>query len=59
MCKGCDWVEYLEDMDNMLDDPDYEFALETIEGIHDWVEANSHITDGQKKAIDHIKESVE
>ena len=43
----------------MMDDPDYDFALETIEGIHDWIEKNSHITDKQKEAIDHIKESVE
>jgi len=59
MCEKCDWEEYLEGMDNMMEDPDYEFALETIEGIHNWVENKSHITDKQKEAVDNIKESVE
>ena len=58
MCKRCDWETYIDDIDKMLIDPDYEFAEETLSGIRDWIEKNEHITDKQSISIDNIKSSI-
>ena len=54
MCKSCDWESYIDDIDNALDDEDYEFAEDSLSGIKSWVEENEHITPAQKQAIDNI-----
>lgn len=58
MCTKCDWEIYIDDINEMLADPNYEFAEETLDGIHTWIEKNNHITDKQISAIDNIKCSV-
>ena len=42
----------------MMSDTDYDFALETVEGIHDTIEKNQHVTPGQIRALDNIYNSV-
>ena len=59
MCKHCEYEELLEEIDDMLGDDDYNFAVDTIEGIREWVSDEEHCTDGQKEAIENIRESVE
>lgn len=59
MCKHCEWEDLLEEISEMLGDDDYEFAVDTLEGIQTWVDQNEHCTDGQKDAIENIRESVE
>lgn len=58
MCIYCDWEELLEDIDDMLEGEKYEFAMDTLEGIYEWVLRAEHCTEAQKEAVDNIKESV-
>jgi hypothetical protein len=57
MCQKCEWEKYKDVCGVMMEDEEYDFALETIEGIFDWVEKNEHITEKQKIAIKNIQES--
>jgi hypothetical protein len=57
MCDYCEWEDYVEKIDNMLSDGKYDFAIETLKGIKEWVEDNGHITDRQMEAVDNIYSS--
>lgn len=50
---------YLKRIDRMLDDPDYEFAKQTLEGIRDRIKTGGHVTAKQIKAIMNIKQSAQ
>ena len=58
MCADCGWDELLEEIESMLEDDRYRFAAETLEGIHERVENNEHCTDGQRAAVENIKEGA-
>ncbi len=47
--------EWRDRIMNMLDDEDYEYATDTLNGILEWVENNGSITDKQKQAIENIQ----
>lgn len=55
MCDRCEWEEYVETGMTMMDDPEYDFAIETVESIMDWVQRNEHITEKQKEALTNIE----
>ena len=59
MCENCEWPEALEELNDLCEDSDYDFANETLAGIAEWVEKNKHITDKQIDAIANIKRAVE
>ena len=59
MCDHCDWEEYDDKIKDLMDDGQYSFATDTLEGIGEWVRAHSHITDKQKAAVDNIESSRE
>lgn len=54
MCYRCGWKEIIDQIDELLDSGDYEFARETLEGILEWVLDNRHITKRQQQAIENI-----
>ena len=54
MCDCCDWEELVTDIDEMLEEEDYEFATDTLEGIRGWIVDNEHCTDNQKDAVKNI-----
>lgn len=56
MCVKCKYENYLDEIEEMLDDVDFEFALDTLCGIKSWVGKHSHITEKQIEAIENIKE---
>ncbi len=58
MCYQCEWEELLEDIDEMMEDDKYSFALDTLEGIKEWTSEFEHCTDKQREAIENIRESV-
>ena len=58
MCEECGWEELLDDIGEMLDNPDYEFAVDTLEGIKEWVFDNEHCTEPQEAAVRNISNSV-
>ena len=43
----------------MCENPDYEWANDTLSGIAEWVEEKQHITEKQIDAIGNIKRRVE
>ena len=57
MCVNCEYLEWLETLDEMKDNVDFEFALKTLCGIEKWVRKNNHITEKQKNAIENIRAS--
>ena len=52
-----EFKKYIDRMDDMLMDGDYDFASDTIQSIKDWAEEHNKITDAQKGAIDNIRNS--
>ncbi len=59
MCDKCKWEEYEEKCEGMLNDSSYEFALDTIDGIYNWIQSNNHVTEKQKESINNIYESID
>ena len=55
MCDSCDYKELLEKIEVLLGDEEYDWAEETLSGIHAWVEDNEHATDAQKAAVGNIE----
>lgn len=55
MCNRCNWNDHLEEIEGMIHEPEYDFAIDTIEGIYDWVFKNHHITEKQTEDIENIK----
>lgn len=59
MCDTCEWEENLEELNELCEDPDYEWANDTLSGIAEWVEEKKHVTEKQVDAIANIKARVE
>ena len=57
MCDSCAWSDKLVELEEMLDDSQFRFAGDTLEGIREWVEEHEHITDKQADAIENIQRS--
>jgi len=58
MCDQCDWEDKVNEMEEMCDDPTYDFCLDTIESMLDRIETNQHITKKQIEAVENIKAAV-
>lgn len=58
MCKNCEWKEVLDELNDLCEDPNYEWANDTLAGIGEWIEENQHVTEGQIDAIANIKDRV-
>lgn len=58
MCDHCDYEDELDRATKMIEQGLYDFALETIEGIQEWIQENEHVTDAQIRALDNIERSV-
>lgn len=54
-----DWEEWRDTLNDMLLDPDYEYADSTLQGIRKWVIDNEHITESQVDAITNIQEAAQ
>lgn len=54
--EDLEWLEWLNKCDDMLMDPDYDWAEETIEGIRGWIKDHEHVTENQKESITNIEE---
>lgn len=59
MCINCGWEDLLSKIDGMLDTGDFEWAENTLTGIHDTVESREHCTERQCEAIDNIENSLD
>ena len=59
MCEECGWEDLLVEIDDLLDNPDYEFANDTLVGIYDWISDNEHCTENQQIAVKNIANSVD
>ena len=49
-----DWEKALALAEEMMGDSDYDFAIETIEGIHDWIVENEAVTERQFESLKNI-----
>lgn len=59
MCENCDYEYYDSCIEEMLDEPALEWALETLEGILKWIQENQHITEKQIEALNNIYSTLE
>ena len=59
MCENCEWQEVADEIDDMMTQEKYDFALDTLESIHDWITENKHVTPGQQEAVENIRRSKE
>ena len=55
MCVHCKFNEWIDTIDEMLDDTDFEFAIDTLCKIQKWVRDKGHITEGQIIAVENIQ----
>lgn len=46
--------DFLDELTEMLEDPKYLFAHETLSGIKTTVEKSSRVTEGQRRAVSNI-----
>ncbi len=52
------YIEYRDKIEEMVESGRYDFALDTLEGIYDWVFEHDDITEAQMQAVDNIEASV-
>ena len=55
MCQACGYEDTLETLNDMILSGDYDWALDTLEGIRDWVSLNEHVTDAQARTVSNIE----
>lgn len=58
MCSGCEWQDFLGELDEAIGDDAFEWASETISGIYETVEDRGHVTERQKEAFMNISDAV-
>ena len=58
MCEKCDHPGLLSKIEEMQDTGDYDWAAETLNGIHETVSGMQHATDKQWSAITNIENST-
>jgi hypothetical protein len=56
MCGHCEYEYWLEEIFELQEIGDYDWAADTLDGIRTWVEENEHITERQKEAIENIRD---
>ena len=56
VCSDCDWEDFVDEIDEMLDSGDFEWARDTCEGIRTTVSDREHVTERQREAIRNIAE---
>lgn len=49
--------KYIDMIDDMRDDEEYEFAEDTLKSIREYAAKNHYLTDGQMAAVDNILNS--
>jgi len=54
VCETCEWEKVVEQIDELLQDDRYSFAIDTLEGIREWCVKNEHVTPKQADAIENI-----
>jgi hypothetical protein len=59
MCKECNWEDFLEEINDLQSDSNYDWAEETLSGIGETVGNWEHATEGQKAAVANIVAAVE
>ncbi len=57
MCDECGWEDVATTIDELLEDSEYDWARDTLEGIQEWVSENEHCTPGQEQAVKNISNS--
>jgi len=59
MCTHCGHIDFLEELEDLLGDSEYEWAEETISGIQETIKERGHVTERQREAIGNIVAAVE
>lgn len=49
-----EWYQFLGEIDDLLATGEYDWAYDSLSGIHETVEKTHRVTDGQKRAVTNI-----
>ena len=55
MCTTCGYDKVLNTIVELIDDGDFDYALDTLNGIAENIEQKEHVTVGQFTAVENIK----
>lgn len=55
MCKSCEWEDLIDRIDGMVDSGDFDWAMDTLDGIRSTVAEREHCTDRQAEAVENIE----
>ena len=67
MCKECDWKQFIRQAEDLLSEIEgipekgADFAASVrlkVEGMKDWAEENSHVTEKMETSLENIREGV-
>lgn len=53
--RDTEWYRFLQRVEELIATGRANWALETLEGIQETVEARKVVTEGQRRAVDHIE----
>lgn len=49
-------MEYLDDLESLINENHVQYARETLEGIYETIQKNTYVTRGQMRAVENIDE---
>lgn len=58
MCDKCDWLEYVNKIEDLLEEDVNDSSEFILDSISDWASKNKHITEKQKMVIDNIEREL-
>lgn len=50
----CGWKNVLSEINNLLNDHEYEFAWRFLHDLERWIKEHEHVTDRQKQAVSNV-----
>jgi hypothetical protein len=59
VCERCNYEHALDMIEEMIDNPKYDFAETTLTGIYEWIDKNQHVTPRQMESLENIYASKE
>ena len=51
MCQNCEYEDYIEKCDELLEDDRMGWCSDTVDRIKNWIEEHKHITERQQDTI--------
>ena len=53
------YLEFMTELETLIEDPDYNFTSDTLGGIQDWCDKTRVVTENQVEAVENIRGSID